>query len=116
MQRRRVIWKCAVYVCSFQSRRSRRPIMRWRLKGAILLTALTFVALAVYFEPTYCVRGWLRDEAFYEGRPTSYWKDELERWEVHDVGDCLVFRTYKRNASPWQQLFEHYIRKPDDDE
>jgi hypothetical protein len=43
------------------------------------------VALAVYFEPSHCVRGWLWGEAFYDGRPTSYWRphcDEwLERWD-----------------------------------
>jgi hypothetical protein len=44
-----------------------------------LLIALIGVALAVYFEPTHCVRGWLWGEAFYDGRPTSYWRGVVER-------------------------------------
>src|SRR5262245_13052199 len=37
----------------------------------------------VYFEPTCCVRGTLWGEAFFEGRPTTYWRSELEHWEVY---------------------------------
>ena len=47
----------------------------------LLLAALIGVALAVYFEPTHCVRGWLWGEAFYQGRPTSYWRGVVE----HDL-------------------------------
>ena len=39
------------------------------------------VALAVYFEPTRCVRGWLWGEAFFDARPTSFWAAEIEQWE-----------------------------------
>ncbi len=56
-----------------------------RCRYWILLLALLGVALAVYFEPSHCVRGWLWGEAFFDGRPTSYWRprcDEwLERWD-----------------------------------
>ena len=40
----------------------------------LLLIALVGVALSVYFEPTHCVRGWLWGEAFFDGRPTSWWR------------------------------------------
>jgi len=36
---------------------------------------------AAWFEPTYCIRGWLRGEAFYQGRPTSYWAREILHWQ-----------------------------------
>ena len=29
---------------------------------------------------TRCLRGWYRGEAFFRGRPTSYWGGELARW------------------------------------
>src|ERR1019366_8969937 len=48
----------------------------------ILLRAgmeVTLVLLAVYFEPTHVVRGTLRGEAFYDGKPTSYWRGVVER-------------------------------------
>src|SRR5580693_2214479 len=44
----------------------------------LLLVALIGVALAVYFEPSHCVRGWLWGEAFFDGRPTSYWRGVVE--------------------------------------
>ena len=42
-----------------------------RRRTWLVLAALSCVALAVYFEPTRCVRGWLWGEAFFDGRPTS---------------------------------------------
>src|SRR5215475_11766171 len=48
--------------------------MKLRPRTWIALLGVAGVLLAVYFEPTYCVRGWLRGEAFYDGRPTSYWR------------------------------------------
>jgi hypothetical protein len=42
-----------------------------RRRTWFLVIALTGVLLAVYFEPTHCVRGWLWGEAFFAGRPTS---------------------------------------------
>lgn len=40
------------------------------------------VLVVIYFEPTYGVRGKLWGEAFYDGRPTSYWRCELGRWQA----------------------------------
>src|SRR5208283_3169558 len=45
----------------------------------LLLVALIGVALVVYFEPSHCVRGWLWGEAFFDGRPTSFWRGVVER-------------------------------------
>ena len=44
---------------------------------AWLAAALVVAALAVYFEPTHSVRGWLYGEAFFDGRPTSWWRREI---------------------------------------
>jgi hypothetical protein len=45
------------------------------------LFVLVFLAVAAWFEPTCVVRGWLCGEAFYQGRPTSYWSRELQHWD-----------------------------------
>jgi hypothetical protein len=58
-------------------------------KRWLLPIALIPVALAVYFEPTHSVRGWLHGEAFYDGRPTSYWRDIVER-DLRDGPDEQV--------------------------
>jgi hypothetical protein len=69
------------------------------------LIALAGVALAVYFEPTHCVRGWLRGEAFFDGRPTSYWAEELERWQVDyggcEAGGCSAHYARRSVFPPW---------------
>jgi hypothetical protein len=46
----------------------------------LLLALLLLLLLAAWFEPTHCVRGWLRGEAFYQGRPTSFWALECRSW------------------------------------
>jgi hypothetical protein len=53
----------------------------------VLIAALEAlgVLLAIYFEPTYRLRGKLWGEAFFDGKPTSWWRQELERWEVKNV-------------------------------
>ncbi len=45
-------------------------------RRTILIGLLTTVllTLACWFEPTHCVRGKLRGEAFFDDRPTSYWR------------------------------------------
>lgn len=53
---------------------------RTRILAGIVEAAAFLVA--VYFEPTYCVRGHLHGEAFFDGKPTSWWRRELENWEV----------------------------------
>ena len=49
---------------------------------------MLFRSVAIYFEPTRCVRGWLWGEAFFDGRPTSWWRDV--------VHDCV-----KRQEPNW---------------
>jgi hypothetical protein len=49
-----------------------------RLLIAVLLIALTCGVL--YEMATHVGRGWLRGEAFYEGRPTSYWRARCDEW------------------------------------
>lgn len=45
----------------------------------------TLFLAALYFEPGCRVRGVLWGEAFFAGKPTSYWRQELERWEISYV-------------------------------
>jgi hypothetical protein len=52
---------------------TKRGLLRWSL---ILVIFATF---AVWLEPTRVVWGRLRGEAFYQGRPTSYWRIEMRR-------------------------------------
>jgi HEAT repeat protein len=48
---------------------------KWWIVGLLLLGIL---AVACWFEPTGTVRGWLRGEAQYQGRPTNYWRRGLQ--------------------------------------
>ena len=51
----------------------RKRILIGLIEAAVLLSA-------IYIEPTHVVRGTLWGEAFFEGKPTSWWRAELERW------------------------------------
>jgi hypothetical protein len=59
--------------------------MKRRMRILLAVLEAAFVLVAVYFEPTYTVRGTLWGEAFFEGKPTSWWRRELERWETNDI-------------------------------
>ena len=48
---------------------------------AALIVALTFGIL--YECATHVGRGWLRGEAFYNGRPTSYWRWRIDEWTAN---------------------------------
>ena len=65
--------------------------LRWLLMLVIL------VAFGVWLEPTRVVWGWLRGEAFYEGRPTSWWEHELANW-------YLSFFVVPDELPPGQQI------------
>jgi hypothetical protein len=88
--------------------------MRIRRRYRLLLLGLCAVALAVYFEPSHCVRGWLWGEAFFDGRPTSWWRGELERWEVKNDFVCLDRamtrqNIYRRTPSPIEDLYNRWL-------
>jgi hypothetical protein len=70
----------------------------------LLLVTLGLVGLlaAVWIESaTYWVRGSLWGEAFYQGLPTSYWRNELDQWE-RDPWDTLA---WSRKDYSWFCLF-----------
>lgn len=69
-----------------------------QLVGLALEAIIVFTF--IYFEPTYCVRGKIWGEASFEGRPTSYWRNELSRWNM------LVVKTFpdgEERAGFWRQ-------------
>jgi hypothetical protein len=61
--------------------------MKLRVKRRywVLACALVIAAVAAWVEPTGVIRGWLRGEAFYDGRPTNYWSRELARWQYNNL-------------------------------
>jgi hypothetical protein len=66
--------------------------------------AIVFVLLAVYFEPSHSVRGWLWGEAFFDGRPTSYWR-KIVRRDLHvDAGTVKWIDLYNPpTPSAWDR-------------
>src|SRR5438132_1572480 len=58
-----------------------RLLSRRRLLLLALLVLIAAVVL-IGLESQCLVTGWLRGEAFYHGRPTSYWAREIGQWRV----------------------------------
>ena len=61
---------------------------KW-FRRALIAIVLVGLTLGVLYElATHVGRGWLRGEAFYEGRPTSYWRGRCDEWlERFDTPD-----------------------------
>jgi hypothetical protein len=49
----------------------KRPII-------ICLVVLVLGSVLFWLQSNYIITGWLNGEAFYQGRPTSYWRRDLE--------------------------------------
>ncbi len=69
--------------------------MKQRMQILLAILEAAFILVAVYFEPSYCVRGKLWGEAFFDGRPTSYWRVRCDEWlERFDSPESAVFNLY----------------------
>lgn len=54
--------------------------IRKRLLFGPLAVVILAAALVAWLEPTRAARGWVHGEAFYDGRPTSYWRGKIDDW------------------------------------
>jgi hypothetical protein len=56
--------------------------MKLRKRTVLVSAVLLLLAAGVLALPAVHWRliGWVRDEAFYQGRPTSYWSGRIEEW------------------------------------
>jgi hypothetical protein len=76
---------------------------RRRIWFALLVVVILTVA-GLYESITHVGRGWLRGEAFYQGRPTSYWAEEIQQWEFQPGSVREQIRT--------DYFYESYERRP----
>src|SRR5262245_4491663 len=101
---------------------TKRRLIHWSLLLAIL------AAFAVWLEPTRVAWGWLRGEAFYQGRPTSWWRGELSRWTMYErevpfdrfrMRRLQAERTFSRSSTAFENLFasiRDHLYEPSDEE
>jgi hypothetical protein len=82
---------------------------RW-LRRIVIAAALIAVVVGASFEGvTHIGRGRLYGEPFYEGRPASFWANEIERWETQDA--TWATQTYTRRPT-WPRWVERMIPEP----
>ncbi len=75
-----------------------------RRRTGLLLLAVIGLAMAGWYEhATHVGRGWLRGEAFYQGRPTSYWRVLIEL-DLRDNPNNLRGKCYR---APPLTFWEH---------
>ena len=83
---------------------------RWRLW--LCLTLLLLVGGAFLLPMVrWPVIGWVRGEAFYEGRPTSYWRRECQRWHPIKYGS-LMATAWIRLPSWFEQQHDQLVGIP----
>lgn len=68
----------------------------WRCKAGVIVFVLIF---AVWLEPTRLGWGWIRGDAFYDGRPTCYWEQVLKNWRVASTVELNFVAVETRNMS-----------------
>ena len=70
----------------------KRPII-------ICLVVAILGSIIFWLQSNYIITGWLNGEAFYQGRPTSYWRRELGKihtaWQLGTRSIYLFSRTNK---------------------
>ena len=71
---------------------------------AALVVGLLYFSL--FEASTHVVRGWLRGEAFYDGRPTSYWRALIEDDLQRKPGDLLRETLGQSSPTWWQSAKE----------
>ena len=93
---------------------TKRRLLRWSL----ILVALA--AFAVWLEPTRVVWGWLRGEAFYQGRPTSYWVEQIRPWDRYfwhgglpGTRWSITEFEYSPRRSSLAETLERWVNVPD---
>src|SRR4051794_28116052 len=78
-----------------------RKRWRWILVFVLLAGLLLPLAFPV---PRYCLLGWLRDEAWYGNRPTSYWRYVVESVEADYRHDQKPSSLPPRMAEWWGKV------------
>jgi hypothetical protein len=75
-----------------------------------LATVVTIAGVALLPSVHWRLIGWARSEAFFEGRPTSYWKRDVRQWQMIDSflsGDLYFFPP--EEPTPFEGFLEKYF-------
>lgn len=82
-----------------------------RLLRALIATAVPALLVGVMYETsTHVARGWLCGEAFYDGRPTSYWRSVIEADLRSDPRDRMhAYFAERARMSWWQSVKERLL-------
>jgi hypothetical protein len=70
----------------------------------ICLVVLVLGSVLFWLQSNYIITGWLNGEAFYQGRPTSYWRRDLDnvRYFVRGWGSMDGWEGfYRRRKRSW---------------
>jgi hypothetical protein len=91
-----------------------KPKRRWLLAGCLFLgiTGLLLTVPPIRNWIWYAPAGWLRGEAFYEGLPTSYWRDKLvadREWLVEPGGFPGNPKRPQRGPRAWYERLMTYL-------
>jgi hypothetical protein len=82
-------------------KRRRRVWLAW---AVLLVVAAAFVHPAVRWG----VIGWARGEAFYQGRPTSYWVREVRRLDMLDMWTSGILYFFPPERTKTEQWLERH--------
>jgi hypothetical protein len=82
----------------------KRPII-------ICLVVLILGSVTFWLQSNYIITGWLNGEAFYQGRPTSYWRRELGKihtaWQLAGPVQYIFFREPTKSRKFLEAAFDN---------
>jgi hypothetical protein len=82
---------------------------RWRLW--LILTLLFVGGSLLHPAVHWRLIGWAKGEAFYQGRPTSYWRWECERWQPGRLWSYSSW-SWHRAPSQWENVLNRLLDTP----
>jgi hypothetical protein len=94
---------------------------KW-LRRALIAIALIGLTLGILYEcTTHVGRGWLRKEAFYDGRPTSWWRERIDQWKDRFFSEDDAFRSLggwgvmfrPRSSGLWDRIRDGFRSEAD---
>jgi hypothetical protein len=88
---------------------------RRRLFWLSLLLLLLVLAVVVFPASRWRIIGWVKGEAFYDGRPTSYWSERIKARHVrHDERSKLILAK-ANNTYSWTRLWSDLTGRDTED-
>jgi hypothetical protein len=94
---------------------------KWLRRALIAIGLIGLTLAGLYEYATHVGRGRLRGEAFYDGRPTSWWRERIDQWKERFYSEDDAFRSLggwgvmfrPRSTALWDRIRDGFRSEAD---